>query len=198
MSDPNESEEGYQPRLIENKADQFVVLSGCSGGGKSSLLAELGRRGFPVFEEPGRQIVKEQAYIGGDAFPWQNPGKFLELCIYRAMHQMISAARSNQRSFFDRGIVDAFCGLEHMNQPVPEHLATAARKCRYHRKVFFMPPWREIFHNDDERRHSFDDGVAEYSRLLVTYLRLGYEVVEAPKLDIAARADFIIDRISAS
>lgn len=196
MPDEKYSEDQYQPRLVETKADQFVVLTGCSGAGKSSLLAELARRGFPVFEEPGRQIVKEQAYIGGDAFPWQNPGKFLEQCIFRAMHQMISAARSDRRSFFDRGIVDAFCGLETLNMPVPEYFATAVRKFRYHRKVFFMPPWKEIFKNDEERRHSFEDAVAGYDSLIGAYQRLGYEVVVTPKLDIVARADFILSRIS--
>ena len=53
-------EDDYQPRLIAEKTDRLVVLSGCSGGGKSSLLTELGRRGFGAFEEPGRQVVKEQ------------------------------------------------------------------------------------------------------------------------------------------
>ena len=41
--------------------DRFVVISGCSGGGKSTLLAELGRRGYAVVEEPGLRIVQNQA-----------------------------------------------------------------------------------------------------------------------------------------
>ncbi|MPT22826.1 MAG: ATPase, partial [Starkeya sp.] len=40
--------------------DRFVVISGCSGGGKSTLLTELARRGFAVVEEPGRRIVAEE------------------------------------------------------------------------------------------------------------------------------------------
>ena len=43
-----------------NGSDWMVVVSGCSGGGKSTLLAELALRGYAVFPEPGRQIVKEQ------------------------------------------------------------------------------------------------------------------------------------------
>jgi putative ribosome biogenesis GTPase RsgA len=38
-------------------ADRFVVISGCSGGGKSTLINELRRRGYRVVEEPGRRIV---------------------------------------------------------------------------------------------------------------------------------------------
>ncbi len=62
-------ESDYEPKRVAEKSQQFVVLSGCSGGGKSSLLAELGRRGFATYEEPGRQVVKEQLLIGGDALP---------------------------------------------------------------------------------------------------------------------------------
>ena len=40
--------------------DNFFVLSGCSGGGKSTLLAALARRGFATVEEPGRRIVAEE------------------------------------------------------------------------------------------------------------------------------------------
>ena len=38
-------------------SDRFVVISGCSGGGKSTLLSELGRRGYGTVEEPGRRIT---------------------------------------------------------------------------------------------------------------------------------------------
>ena len=47
--------------------DRFVVISGCSGGGKSTLLAELGRRGHAFVEEPGRRIVKEELKGAGSA-----------------------------------------------------------------------------------------------------------------------------------
>jgi len=49
---------------------RFVVISGCSGGGKSTLLAELGSHGYATVEEPGRRIVKEELKAGGPALPW--------------------------------------------------------------------------------------------------------------------------------
>jgi predicted ATPase len=33
--------------------NRFVVISGCSGGGKSTLLAELAARGFAWWRSPG-------------------------------------------------------------------------------------------------------------------------------------------------
>jgi predicted ATPase len=50
--------------------NRFILLSGCSGGGKSTLLAELAQRGFATIEEPGRRVVREELASGGDALPW--------------------------------------------------------------------------------------------------------------------------------
>lgn len=186
-------EDDYQPRLIAEKADRLVVLSGCSGGGKSSLLAELGRRGFAVFEEPGRQVVKEQVLIGGDALPWVNAAQFVELTVSRSIHHLTNAARADRLSFFDRGIIDQVGGLRHLNLPVPPHILTAAACLRYHERVFMAPPWPEIFANDSERRHGFDEAAASYETLLRTYESLGYQAIVLPRVSVGARADFILD-----
>jgi hypothetical protein len=53
-----------------SNVDRFVVISGCSSGGKSTLIAELGKRGHAVVDEPGRRIVKEELASGGSALPW--------------------------------------------------------------------------------------------------------------------------------
>jgi hypothetical protein len=49
--------------------NRFVAISGCSSGGKSTLLAELGRRGHATVEEPGRRIVKQELAGEGSALP---------------------------------------------------------------------------------------------------------------------------------
>lgn len=185
-------ESDYDPLRVEAKRDQFILISGCSGSGKSSLLSELARRGYRTFEEPGRQIVKEQLHIGGDALPWLNAEKFVDQVIARAMHHMITAARSDVIAIFDRGIIDAVTAVERMNMTMPPHYITAREKYRYNRKVFLAPPWAEIFENDTERRHSFVDAVREYDALESAYPRHGYEIVVLPKVDVAARADFVV------
>jgi predicted ATPase len=57
--------------------DRFVVISGCSGDGKSTLLAELSRRGYCVVEEPGRRIVKKELKGDGSALPWVDTTAFV-------------------------------------------------------------------------------------------------------------------------
>ena len=61
--------------------------------------------------------------------------------------------------------------------------------------VFFVPPWAEIYTTDAERRHSFDDAVAEYERLLVAYRALGHFVAVLPKVGVGERADMVLEKL---
>jgi predicted ATPase len=92
--------------------------------------------------------------------------------------------------FFDRGIIDAAAGLQHLTgEPV---WGTLDLPHRYHRRVFLTPPWPEIYITDSERRHDLNEAVGEYSRLLEVYPLLGYEVSVLPKVGILERADFVL------
>jgi len=175
-----------------NGSDRMIVVSGCSGDGKSTLLDELGRRGCQILPKPGRQIVKEQRLIGGKDLPEANVAQFVELCASRSMYfyNSVRFSISTRAAVFDRSLVDGVAGLERSGLPVPDHLKAALRKYRYAERVFLTPPWPELFAADAERQHSFADAVAEYEHLLIQYPAYGYEVVVLPKADVKARADF--------
>ena len=65
--------------------DRFVIISGCSGGGKSTVLAELARRGHAIVEEPGRRIVQEELRGAGCALPWVDPVAFARRAVAMAL-----------------------------------------------------------------------------------------------------------------
>ena len=173
---------------------RFVVISGCSSGGKSTLLAELGRRGHAVVEEPGRRIVKEELKGGGSALPWIDATAFLRRAVALALADRASAGALDGWVFFDRGLIDAAAGLQHLTgEPV---LAALGQSHRYHRRVFLTPPWPEIYVTDRERRHGLDRALAEYCRLLEVYPSLGYEVSILPKIGVPERADFVLSTLA--
>jgi predicted ATPase len=177
------AERGAEP------GDRLVVVSGCSGGGKSTLLAELARRGHAVVEEPGRRIVQEELARGGSALPWVDAAAFLRRAIEIAIADHAGARGSAGWVFFDRGLVDAASALQDVTgEPLLEPLARAHR---YHRRVFLTPPWPEIYATDAERRHDLGAAIREYDRLAIDYPSLGYEVVVLPKTGVAARADLV-------
>lgn len=110
-------------------SERFVVLSGCSGGGKSTLLDELCRRGHPTFDEPGRRIVQEETAKGGTALPWVDLEAFARRAIEVALNDREEARDRTGWFFFDRGVVDAVTALDHTrSNPQPRgwasHIAT--------------------------------------------------------------------------
>ena len=82
--------------------DRFVIISGCSGGGKSTLLAELERRGYAVVHEPGRRIAAEERAGDGRALPWVDPEAFARRAVEMALADRRDAERLGGRVFFDR------------------------------------------------------------------------------------------------
>ena len=176
-------------------SDRFVVLSGCSGGGKSTLLAELARRGYSVVEEPGRRIVREEQASGGTALPWVDPEAFIRRAIAMALEDRQRAEGIPGWVFFDRGLIDAISALSDMTgEPTLQDLGG---RYRYHPTVFLTPPWPEIYEIDPERKHGFAEAKAEYVRLVRDYGLLGYEVLEVPKLPVGHRVDFVLARLPA-
>ncbi|MCW1407163.1 AAA family ATPase [Rhizobium sp. 1AS11] len=173
--------------------NKSVLISGCSGGGKSTLLAEFAARGHAIVEEPGRRIVKEELEGDGAALPWVDMAAFAGRAIEMAIADHKAAREQAGWTFFDRGLIDAAAALQHLTgEPVLEKLGAAHR---YHQRVFLTPPWPEIYTTDPERRHGFDEAVAEYDRLAAVYPTLGYDVVTLPKIAVADRADFIVDSL---
>lgn len=172
-----------------------VVISGCSGGGKSSILAELRRRGYQVIAEAGRQIVREQLFIGSGGLPWVNIDRFIDLALSRAMYTYNATHPESQRIFTDRSIVDTACAYERVHGTLTEYLENALEAYRYFRRVFMVPPWQELFVSERERQHAFEEAVKEYKSLIPFYEAAGYRVIGVPKDTVSARADFIERRL---
>jgi predicted ATPase len=176
-------------------SDQFVVISGCSGGGKSTLLEDLRARGHPVIEEPGRRIVKHELQTGGRALPWIDAVAFARRAIEMALADRAAAQIRSGWVFFDRGLIDAASMLDNLiGEPVLERLGSLHR---YHSRVFMAPPWPEIYVTDGERQHGFEAALLEYHRLQNVFAALGYEMITLPKATVSTRADFVLSALCA-
>lgn len=172
---------------------RHVVLSGCSGGGKSALLAELGHRGYSTVPEPGRRIVEEELRGEGAALPWVDLAAFARRAIDVAADDRRRMADGDGWVFFDRGLVDAAVALEHATGRSARDVLASCE--RYHPLVFLTPPWPEIYVTDEERRHDLGEAVAEYDRLQATFRELGYDTLVLPKVGVSDRADFVLRHI---
>ncbi len=168
-----------------------IILSGCSAGGKSTLLRELERRSYAIVAEPGRKIVQQQQASGGNALPWSDMRAFLELTLEQALadHQQ----QHDSPVFFDRSLIDAAAGLARLGQP--QWLERLRDDCRYHPQVFLTPPWPELYQQDAQRKLAMTEALLEYEHLIQVYPTLGYEIHLLPKTGVAKRADWLLDRL---
>lgn len=172
---------------------RLVVISGCSGGGKSTLLEALARRGGRTVPEPGRRVVERELRTGGRALPWIDLAAFARAALEVARADLEVIEGSSADLFFDRGVVDAAAALEFATGEVVLNALEA--QLPYHPLVFLAPPWPEIFTADEARRHSFEAAVGEYERLAKAYVRLGFEVTHLPKAPVEERADFVLHQL---
>src|SRR5262245_42280724 len=86
--------------------DQFFILTGAFGSGKTTLLEHLRRLGFSGVDEPARPILAEQRRLNGDGLPEREPRRFVELMLFRAVHDYRRMSAATTPVFFDRGIPD--------------------------------------------------------------------------------------------
>jgi predicted ATPase len=188
--------------------ENFVTISGCSGGGKSTPLSELRRRGFAMIDEPGRRIVRAELKRGGKVLPWVDAVAFARRSIEVSLADRATAEAGAGWVFFDRGLIGAAAALEQLTgEPVVQSLGLVYR---YNRRVFLAPPWPEIYASGQERRHGFAEAVVEYDRLIGVYPSLGYDTHVLPnmccptcaaqrvlpKVSVAERADGILASLS--
>lgn len=176
---------------------KLCIITGGPGAGKTALLDELQRRGFQTVPEEGRRIIKEQIALNGQGLPWLNKKYFAELMFDASVErfQEISSGYDSKIIFFDRGILDTLGYLKLENIPVSEEMKIKSAEMIYHKNVFILPPWKEIYENDQERKQTFELAVSTFYRIKETYLDYDYHVIEVPEGTVEERADFILETL---
>lgn len=181
---------------IIKERKNFYILTGGPGSGKSSIIERLKQRGYLHVEEVGRQIIKEQLAIGGDALHWGDRVKFRDLMLSRSIADFLQIEESEKPVFFDRGIPELIGYSYLIKEPVSDELWHAAKQFRYNPHVFIAPPWQEIYQKDTERMQDFQEAIETYTCVQKSYLECGYTVIELPKVDVDARVQFMLSHIT--
>ncbi|QGG51826.1 AAA family ATPase [Lysinibacillus pakistanensis] len=175
----------------------FIIITGGPGSGKTTLLDELQENNYKYIPEVAREIIQTQVSSMGDALPWKNVKKYRDLMLDRSIESFISALSNPQNKplFFDRGIPDTLAYTQLINLPISKKLESATRKYMYNKRVFILPPWKDIYKTDSERKQDFEEAVATYKIMFETYKHLGYELIKVPKLSVEERASFITENV---
>lgn len=171
---------------------RFVVTGG-PGGGKTTLLAALAGRGYPVVPESARRIIKERLAAG--LSPRPDPVSFGREILSSDIEKYQEAAAFDRVTFFDRGLLDALYMLDIENALPRNEIEHYVKNFPYNGVVFLLPPWKDIYGTDSERDQSFEESIEVFEGMRNWYSLWGYETLEVPRNSINERVTFILQSI---
>lgn len=182
---------------MKQEISKLYIITGGPGAGKTTLLDELNKYGLTTVPEEGRRIIIEQIESGGEGLPWLNKELFANLMFEESVKTYLEMDHVTHMKpvFFDRGIWDTLGYMRLENIPVPELLITKAREMVYNNNVFILPPWKEIYENDQERKQTIEKAILTFECMKEIYQEYGFNTIEVPKVNVEKRARFILDRV---
>lgn len=177
--------------------DNYFILTGAPGTGKSSVLDILKARGYCCIDESARAIIAEQKAINGDGVYEKNPQLFIELMLARSVETFQNFLETNIPVVFDRGIPDIIAYAKLSGNDSNNYLQTATNY-KYNSTVFYFPIWDKIYTNDEDRKMSLDQAREFDTMIRQAYGDLGYQMLDMPLLSVEQRADYIINLLQAA
>ena len=173
-----------------------IVITGGPGSGKTTIIEELSRRGYPCMPEISREIIADAQQKGIEQLFLTDPFLFSKQLLKQRKIQYEKAhEKDNSLCFFDRGIPDILGYLDFLKKVHPKDFSNTSKQYKYDR-VFITPPWKEIHTTDNERYENFDQATKVYNYLKTAYQNLGYKAIEIPTGTVKERVDFILKKLS--
>lgn len=173
-----------------------IVITGAPGAGKTTLLSALHARGYMIVGDTARAIIQDRRRRG--LSPRPDPYVFALEMLQIDIENFAHHEASPEPVFFERGILDAVCGLDHVRPLSESELNVWLSKYRYFPKVFVLPPWKAIYMNDAERDHTFEHAEWVNRITIEWYRRCGYQVVEVPMVSADERCTFVLETLAGS
>ncbi|MEM9500658.1 MAG: AAA family ATPase [Pseudomonadota bacterium] len=165
------------------------LITGCSGGGKSTLIERLAQRGQRVIREPGLRVIH-----GAGPKPWEDRLGFFAAAHRVSLDDLANTADAKEPIFFDRGLFDALSGMASRRKVPISRLIQA--EFHYAAPVFYVPPWPDIYEQTDDRPHGFEVALDEAKRLRRDLALLGIEVIELPRISVDRRAEIVLEAVA--
>jgi predicted ATPase len=172
-----------------------IVITGGPGSGKTSLIDFLEENGYQCQHEISRQVTLEAKKKGIDQLFLSDPILFSQLLLKGRLqqHQEVDHFKKTIL-FYDRGLPDVTAYMDFTNVSYPESFHTTCNKYRYG-TVFILPPWKDIYIQDNERYETYEEAEKIHKFLTQSYQKYGYEVIEVPFGTLEERMKFMITHL---
>ena len=166
---------------------QWIIITGSTSSGKSTLIEELAKQGHKTVPEMARVVIDEKIAQGESINEIRSDEGLFQKEVFERKLKLEKKLPREERLFFDRGIPDSLAYFTIAGvDPAPY-----IKFCEpgLYRHVFFL---EQLDWDQDYARTETPEQVAQIGTLLkAVYADLGYEVITVPKMSIEERAQFI-------
>lgn len=172
-----------------------IVITGGPGSGKTTLVQELEDKGYLVEHEVSRDVTKEAQESGIEQLFLENPILFSDKLLTARLKQYKKNENTKKDFiFYDRAVPDVVAYMDFAEIEYPEYFIEACNKNIYD-VIFILPPWQEIYLNDNERYESFEEAEKIYKKLKNTYIKYGYQPNIVPVGTLDQRIAHILNEL---
>ena len=172
-----------------------IVITGGPGSGKTSLILFLEENGYQCQNEISRQVTLEAQKKGIDQLFLSDPVLFSQHLLEGRLKQHQEVGHFKKTIlFYDRGLPDITAYMDFTNVSYPESFYTTCNKHRYD-TVFILPPWKDIYTQDNERYETYEEAEKIHKFLIQSYQKYGYEVIVVPFGTLKERMKFMITHL---
>ncbi len=170
------------------------VITGGPGGGKTTILSALAKRGYHGVPESARRIIKERLAAGLTSRP--DPEAFAHEILRSDIEKYRELRAYDHPVFFDRGVLDALYMLDEAQALTRHEISQYVSQFPYNGIVFLLPPWEEIYTTDSERDQTFEESVDVFEGMRTWYSEWGYETLEVPRGTPDERVSFMLQWVN--
>lgn len=173
-----------------------IVITGGPGSGKTSLINYLEKEGYHVMEEISRDVTLQAKREGIDQLFLEKPILFSEKLLEGRLKQYHEGKKCvSDILFYDRGMPDVTAYMDFVNTDYPDYFSKTCIENRYD-EIFVLPPWKDIYQQDDVRYESFEQAEKIFHFLRNGYKGYGYKIHEVPVGSIEERANYILKSLN--
>lgn len=178
-----------------SKSPKRVVIIGGPGTGKTTLIQSLEKKGYACMHEISRAVILAAQQQGIEQLFLTDPIAFSQKLLEGRLQQFNNATTVNANLlFYDRGLPDIPIYMDYLGTQYPSHFTEVCTQNRYD-QVFLLPPWQEIYQQDNERYESFEIATKLYNYLQEGYKDYGYTPIEVPIGTVEERLQYIEKRL---
>ena len=154
-----------------------IVIAGAPGAGKTTLLAVLSSLGHRTVSDSARQVIRERKAAG--LAPRPDPLEFAREILMRDVEKYRSVVDLPGLVFFERTGLEALAMIRQASPEEASRTASQSPQFTFHKLVFILRPWKEIYVTDSERDHPFEHALRVHVEVVEFYAALGYKLFEA-------------------